>query len=36
MSGILFDYEIAAITETPLMDVFTANLSETKADKEAK
>ena len=31
-----FDYEIAAIDETPLMDVFAANLTETLADKKEK
>ncbi len=36
MKETLFDYEIASITETALMDVFSANLSETLADKEAK
>lgn len=36
MKDTMIDYEIASITETPLMDVFTANLSETLADKEAK
>lgn len=36
MEGVLFDYEIFSITETPLMDVFQANLGETIADKEAK
>lgn len=36
MDGTTFDYEIASIVETPLMDVFTANLAETLADKEAK
>lgn len=36
MRGTAFDYEIAAITETPLMDVFAANLTETLADKKAK
>ncbi|MBP5561203.1 MAG: DUF4494 domain-containing protein [Muribaculaceae bacterium] len=36
MEGTTFDYEVAAITETPLMDVFTANLTETLADKEAR
>ena len=36
MRGTAFDYEIAAIDETPLMDVFAANLSQTLADKEQK
>ena len=36
MKGTAFDYEIAAIDETPLMDVFAANLSETLADKKEK
>ena len=36
MEGTTFDYEVAAITETPLMDVFTANLTETLADKAAR
>ena len=35
MRGTAFDYEIAAIDETPLMDVFAANLSQTLADKKA-
>lgn len=35
MKGTLFDYEIAQINETALMDVFTANLKETIADKAA-
>ena len=30
------DFEIASITETPLMDVFPADLSETQADREAR
>jgi hypothetical protein len=30
------DFEIASITETPLMDVYDANLTETLADKAAK
>ncbi len=36
MRGTAFDYEIAAIDETQLMDVFAANLTETLADKKAK
>ncbi len=36
MRGTAFDYEIAAIDETPLMDVFAANLTETLADKIEK
>lgn len=36
MKGTTFDYEIAQITETPLMDVLAANLGETLADKAAK
>ncbi len=36
MKDTMIDYEIASITETPLMDVFAANLGETLADKEAK
>lgn len=34
MRGTMFDYEIAAIDETPLMDVFAADLSQTLADKK--
>jgi len=36
MKDTMADYEIASITETPLMDVFAANLEETLADKQAK
>ena len=36
MRGTAFDYEIAAIDETPLMDVFAADLAHTLADKEKK
>ena len=36
MRGTAFDYEIAAIDETPLMDVFAANLTETLANKKEK
>ena len=36
MRGVAFDYEIAGINETPIMDVFAANLTETLADKENK
>lgn len=36
MKDTMADFEIASITETMLMDVFSANLSETLADKEAK
>ncbi len=36
MRGTAFDYEIAAIDETQLMDVFAANLTETLADKKEK
>jgi len=36
MKDTMADYEIASITETPLMDVFAANLEETLADKAAK
>ena len=36
MRGTMFDYEIAAIDETPLMDVFAADLAHTLADKEKK
>ena len=36
MNGTMFDYEIAQITETPLLDVFAANLKETLADKAAR
>lgn len=36
MKDTMADFEIASITETMLMDVFSANLTETLADKEAK
>ena len=36
MKDTMADYEIFSITETALMDVFPANLSETLADKEAR
>ena len=36
MKDTMADFEIASITETALMDVFAANLSETLADKEKK
>ncbi len=36
MKDLMADYEIASITETMLMDVYAANLSETLADKAAK
>ena len=36
MSSSLADFEIASITETMLMNVYPANLSETLADKAAK
>lgn len=36
MNGTMFDYEIAQITETPLLDVFAANMKETLADKAAR
>jgi len=36
MEGTLADYEIAAISETQIMDVFAANLGETLADKTAR
>lgn len=35
MNGTISDYEIAAISETPLMDVFPINLSEIAPRKEA-
>ncbi|MBQ1611029.1 MAG: DUF4494 domain-containing protein [Muribaculaceae bacterium] len=34
MKGVAFDYEIASVIETPLMDVFAADLSKTLADKK--
>ncbi|MBQ0115276.1 MAG: DUF4494 domain-containing protein [Bacteroidales bacterium] len=36
MKDTMADYEIASITETPLMDVFAADLQRTTADKEAE
>ena len=36
MKSVMFDYEIASIVETPLMDVYKADLSRTLADKAAK
>ena len=36
MHDTMADFEIASITETPLMDVFPADLSETAADREAR
>ena len=36
MKDTMADFEIASITETPLMDVYDANLTETHADKAAK
>lgn len=36
MKDTMADFEIASITETMLMNVFSANLTETLADKEAK
>ena len=36
MKDTMADFEIASITETMLVDVFSANLTETLADKEAK
>lgn len=36
MKDVMFDYEIASIVETPLMDVFAADLQRTLADKENK
>lgn len=36
MKDTMADFEIASITETPLMDVYDANLTETLADKAAK
>lgn len=34
MKNVAFDYEIASVMETPLMDVFAANLGKTLADKK--
>ena len=36
MKDTMADFEIASITETPLMDVYDANLTETLADKAKK
>jgi len=36
MKDTMADFEIASITETPLMDVFSADLQRTAADKAAK
>ena len=36
MRDTMADFEIASITETPLMDVFPADLDETRADREAR
>ena len=36
MHDTMADFEIASITETPLMDVFPADLGETRADREAR
>ena len=36
MDDTMADFEIASITETPLMDVFPVDLSETRADREAR
>ena len=36
MKDTMADFEIASITETPLMDVYDAKLTETLADKAAK
>lgn len=36
MNDTMADFEIASIVETPLMDVFPADLSETRADREAR
>ena len=36
MHDTMADFEIASIAETPLMDVFPANLDETRADREAR
>ena len=36
MKDTMADFEIASITETPLMDVYDANLTETLADRAAK
>ena len=36
MKGTLADFEIASIVETPLMDVFPANLAGKSENKEEK
>ena len=36
MNDTMADYEIASITETAIMDVFPADLSETRVDREAR
>ena len=36
MDDTMADFEIASITETAIMDVFPADLSETRADREAR
>ncbi len=36
MNDTMADFEIASITETPLMDVFPVDLEETRADREAR
>ena len=36
MNDTMADFEIASITETAIMDVFPADLSETRADREAR
>ena len=36
MHDTLADFEIASITETPLIDVFPADLNETRASREAR
>ena len=36
MHDTMADFEIASIAETPIMDVFPADLSETRADREAR
>ena len=36
MHDTLADFEIASITETPLMDVFPVDLNETRAEREVR
>ena len=36
MNDTMADFEIASITETAIMDVYPADLSETRADREAR